>query len=81
MDEIDLRTIDPELLEEMKKIVIARLKTSSDDLVITIGDKDYSKQEALKSVEKGDEIGMEIIDTQMEFLREMAKGSFYDQNV
>lgn len=81
MDELDLHNIDPELLEEMKKIVIARIKTSSDDLMITIGDKDYNKQDALKSVEDGDEVGLEIIDTQMEFLRDMAKGSFYDQNV
>lgn len=80
MDEIDLHKIDPELLEEMKKIVIARLKTSSDDLIIIIGDKDYNKQDALKSVEDGDEIGLEIIDTQMEFLRDMAKGMFYEQN-
>ena len=43
MDELNLHDIDPELLEEMKKIVVARLKTSSDDLVITIGDKEYSK--------------------------------------
>ena len=81
MDELDLHKIDSELLEEMKKIVIARIKTSSDDLVITVGDKDYNKQQALESVEKGDELGLEIIDTQMEFLRDMASGSFYEQNV
>ena len=72
--------VDAELLEEMKKIVIARIKTSSDDLVITIGDKDYNKQQVLESVERGDEIGLEVIDTQMEFLRDMASGRFYEQN-
>jgi len=81
MDDQNLSEIDPELLEEMKKIVVARLRTSSDDLVITIGDKDYDKQKLLESVEKGDEIGLEIIDTQMEFLRDMASGKFYEQNV
>lgn len=72
--------VDAELLEEMKKIVIARIKTSSDDLVITIGDKDYNKSQILESVEAGNELGIEIIDTQMEFLRDMASGRFYEQN-
>ncbi|MBU3978727.1 hypothetical protein KJ980_06915 [Patescibacteria group bacterium] len=80
MDEFNIHKIDPELLEEMKKIVVARIRTSSDDLVITIGDKDYNKKEILESVEKGDELGLEIIDTQMEFLRDMASGLFYKQN-
>lgn len=80
MDELNIHNIDPELLEEMKKIVVARIRTSSDDLVITIGDIDLNKQQVLESVEKGDEIGLEIIDTQMEFLRDMASGRFYEQN-
>lgn len=80
MDKLDLHQIDPELLEEMKKIVVERIRTSSDDLVITIGDKDYDKQQVLESVKNGDEIGLEIIDTQMEFLRDMASGKFYEQN-
>jgi hypothetical protein len=81
MDNINLHQIDPELLEEMKKITIARIKTSSDDLVITIGDKNYNKQKMLESIEKGDEIGLEIIDTQIEFLRDMANGRFFEQDV
>lgn len=81
MDELNLNKIDPELLEAMKKIVVERIRTSSDDLVITIGDKEYDKKQTLESIEKGDEIGLEIIDTQMEFLRDMASGRFYEQNV
>lgn len=81
MDELNLNKIDPELLEAMKKIVVERIKTSSDDLVITIGDREYDKKQTLESIEKGDEIGLEIIGTQMEFLRDMASGRFYEQNV
>lgn len=81
MDDLNLQQISPELLEEMKKIVVARIRTSSDDLIITIGDKDLNKQQILASVEKGDELGLEIIDTQIEFLRDMASGQFYEQNV
>ncbi len=80
MDELNLQNIDPELLEEMKKIVVARIKTFSDDLVITVGDKEYGKEQMLESVEKGDEAGLEIIDTQIEFLRDMANGRIYQEN-
>ena len=36
----------------MKKIVIARLRTSSDDLVITIGDKNYNKKNFWRVLKK-----------------------------
>ena len=79
MDKLDLRDIEPELLEEMKKIAFARVKAASDDLVISIGSKQYSKEEILQSISEGGEIGLEIIDMQIEFLRDMASGEFYAQ--
>ena len=79
MDKLDLRDIEPELLEEMKKIAFARVKAASDDLVISIGSKQYSKEEILQSISAGGEVGLEIIDMQIEFLRDMASGEFYAQ--
>jgi hypothetical protein len=79
MDKLDLRDIEPELLEDMKKLVLARIKAASDNLVISVGERQYTKEEILEGVEKGDEIGLEIIDMQMGFLRDMASGAFYEQ--
>ena len=79
MDKLDLRDIEPELLEEMKKIAYERVKASSDDLVISVGSKEYSKKELLQSISEGNEVGLEIIDMQIEFLRDMASGEFYAQ--
>jgi hypothetical protein len=79
MDKLDVRDIEPELLEEMKKLAYARVKASSDDLVISVGSKKYSKNEILQSISNGDEVGLEIIDMQIEFLRDMASGEFYAQ--
>ena len=79
MDKLDLRDIEPELLEEMKKIAFARVKAASDDLVISIGSKQYSKEEILQSITDGGEVGLEVIDMQIEFLRDMASGEFYAQ--
>lgn len=79
MDKLDIRDIEPELLEQMKKIAYARVKAASDDLVISVGSKEYSKKEMLQSISDGDEVGLEIIDMQIEFLRDMASGEFYAQ--
>lgn len=68
---------DKELQEDIKKLVLARIKAASDDLSISIGSTDYTKDEILKSVEKGDEVGKEIIEIQMKYLRDMAAGTIY----
>ncbi len=79
MDKLDIRDIDPKLLEEMKQLVLARIKAASDNLEISLGSQKYTKQEILKSIQNGDEIGLEIIDIQMDFLRDLASGEIYNQ--
>ena len=68
---------DKELREDIKKLVIERIKASSNDLGVVIGSIEYSKEEMLKSVEEENEIGKEIIAIQMEYLRDMASGAIY----
>jgi len=75
----DIQTIDKELQEDIRKLVIARIKASSDDLSISIGSTGYTKEEIVKSIEKGDELGQEIIEIQMEYLRDMAEGAIYQE--
>ena len=64
--------------EDMKKIVIARINTLSDDLGIIVGNKKYTKKEILDSVEKENETGQEFIEMQIEYLRDMASGAIYE---
>lgn len=79
MDTLGIHDIEPELLEDMKQLVLARVTASSDDLVISVGSKEYSKKEMLQSIADGSEVGLEIIDMQMGFLRDMASGEIYAQ--
>lgn len=69
--------IDPETLKEMQKLVLARLRASSDELTVSIGNTEYTKKEMLESVEEINDIGKEIIEIQMEYLRDMAQGAIY----
>jgi len=71
------QSTNSDIQEDIKKLVLARIQATSDDLRIAIGSIEYTKEEMIKSVEKGDEVGKEIIDIQMEYLRDMAQGAAY----
>lgn len=63
--------------EDIRKLVIERIKASSGDLGISIGSKTYSKGKLIKSVKLGDELGQEIINAQMKYLKDLAAGKIY----
>lgn len=66
--------------KELKQIVIQRLKTSSDELQVVIGGKgNFTREELIESVEAEDEIGQEILDSEIEFMKAMAQGKIYSQ--
>jgi len=67
--------------EEMKELVIARLKTMRGDKKLSIGSAgDFTRDELIELVEKGDEVGKKIIEVQMEYLRLLKEGIFYERN-
>jgi len=66
--------------EEVKKLVIARLEIFPSGKKISIGAKgEFSKDELIESVEKGDEVGNTITKVQLEYLQSLKKGIFYEQ--
>lgn len=61
--------------EEVKKIVIARLETMSPDKKISIGSSgEFSRDELIQRIKKGDDIGKKMIQIELEFLRSFKKG-------
>jgi len=67
--------------DDVKELVKARLDVLPDDVGLSLGSKgDFSKSELLEQLEKGDEIGVEIVQIEMEFLQSLKKGSLYGQN-
>lgn len=61
--------------ERIKKIVIARLEVLSPDKKISIGSAgEFSKDELIEKVKKGDPIGKKMIQIEMEFLRSLKQG-------
>lgn len=65
---------------DIKKLVIERLKASSDELEIIVGDLgNYSKEALIKSVEQENELGKEVIEMEMNYLKAIAEGKIYPQ--
>lgn len=61
--------------EEMKELVIARLDVMPPKYKLSVGNKGtFTKDELIQHVQKGDEIGNEIIKMQFNFIRALTSG-------
>ncbi len=68
MEEVKKKKSD----EEVRKLIVARLSVLSPDTYIAIGsDGSFSRDDLIRRVEAGDDIGREIEDMQMEWLRSL----------
>ena len=68
---------DPELNEQLKQLVIERFGTIPDNLKISMGSNELTKNDVLKHVEKGDDVGNQIMEMELGFLRDLASGAIY----
>ena len=69
----------PKITKELKELVIARIEAYPKNFGISIGmDKDYSKNELIKNVEKETTVGKQIVEIEWEFLQDMIKGNIYN---
>ncbi len=68
---------DKELQKYIKELVIARINALSKDLEISVGGENVTKEQILESVKKGDELGQEIVEMQLKFLRDITEGKIY----
>ena len=67
--------------EEIKKIVIARLEVFPSDKKISIGSiGELTKEEMIENVEKETDIGKKIVEVQLNYLRTLKEGIFYEQD-
>ena len=69
-----------ETTQEIIDLVIARLQNLPSNKEISIGSSPpLTKDELIKHVKKDDEIGKKMIAIEMDFLRSMKEGIFYEQ--
>lgn len=76
VDQLDL---NEEEKEQLKKIVLARLNVMPKDVSVTIGSENLTREELVKHVQSEDEVGKQMIEMELEFLKDMASGAIYGQ--
>jgi len=64
--------------EELKKIVLERLKSMPESLSVSIGNAEYTTDELVGHVEDGDEVGKQIMEIQLQYLQDLGSGKIYD---
>jgi len=65
--------------EEIRKLVVARLKVLSPETVISLGsDGSFSRDELVERVKEGDRIGEKLAEIQMEWLQSFKEGTLYE---
>lgn len=65
--------------EEIRSLVVERLKSISDESSLMIGGNTIlSKSEMINSVKRGDDTGKKIVDMQMTYLRDLASGKLME---
>lgn len=63
--------------EDIRRLVIERVKAIPKNVRIAIGSSDYNSEELLDNIARNSEIGREVIEIQMEYLRDLASGAIY----
>ncbi len=72
---------DKDLLEQLKKLTIERLKAMPENTELAIGSDRYSKSDLITHVTAIDDLGKEIMSIQLVFLQDLASGEIYkDEN-
>ncbi len=66
------------LSDKKKELVLARLRATKRDYKISVGGKGvFDKKEIISNIENGTDLGIQIIETQINYLRDMANGKIY----
>ena len=68
--------------EDIRKLVIARLRTLSGNKRVSIGSEgEFTREQLIKNVEQNTEVGKKIVQIQLEYLQTLKKGLFYEEEV
>ena len=66
--------------EEIRKLVIERLKTFPTGKRLSVGQEGtFTKEELISAVEEKNSLGKKITEIQLEYLRALGKGKFLDE--
>lgn len=66
---------------QLQKIVMARLNAMPSHIELAIGSKNYPVEELIELVRKRDELGEQLIEAQLEYLKDLSSGKIYGEEL
>ncbi|MBK6861597.1 MAG: hypothetical protein IPK91_16050 [Saprospiraceae bacterium] len=66
-----------ELNEQLKSLVLERVGTMPDTLRMSVDSDELTKNDVLQHVSQGDDIGNQVMEMELGFLRDLASGAIY----
>ncbi len=67
----------PELKEQFKKLVLERVNVMPDTLRMAVGSVNLTREDIAGHVREEDEIGKQVMEMELEFLRDLGSGAVY----
>jgi len=68
--------------KELKELIVARLEVLPSDVRISIGSLgSFTRDELITHVKKNDKIGKKITEVELEYLKLLKEGIFYEKTV
>lgn len=65
--------------DDIKELVIARLKTLPEDASVSVGSEgEYSRDQLIDHVERTDNVGQKMVEIEMNFLQSLKGGKLYE---
>lgn len=68
---------DPELKQQFKKLILERINVMPDTLRMAVGSMELTRGDVTRHVQDEDEIGKQVMEMELEFLRDLASGAVY----
>jgi len=68
---------DPELKKQFKRLVLERINVMPETLRMAVGSAELTKEQLTKHVQDEDEIGNQVMEIELGFLKDLASGAIY----
>lgn len=68
---------DPELKQQFKKLILERVSVMPDTLRMAVGSMELTRGDITQHIQDEDEIGKQVMEMELEFLRDLASGAVY----
>lgn len=65
--------------DAIRELVLARVRATPRDVRISVGSNEYTRDELIENIERGSEVGHEVEEIQIEYLRDLASGAIYGE--